>query len=263
MPDILKRNNVTITGEGAESIIFAHGFGTDQTAWRQVSKAFIDKYRIILYDNVGAGKTDPSFFSPHKYSHLEAYANDLLEICEALGLKETIIVAHSVSGMISQLASLKEPERFTKIIMIGASPRYLNDEGYNGGFEPSDLEELFKAMETNYFGWVSGFAPLAMSNPDRPELAQGFASTLSEIRPDIAQSVSRTIFQSDHRKDLPKMKTETLIIQSTDDIAVPMEVGQYLHKNISGSTLKNITATGHLPHISAPGQVIDAIRSFL
>lgn len=261
--DILKKNNVNIIGDGDETIVFAHGFGTDQTAWKHIVKAFRDKFRIILFDTIGNGKTDPSLFSPNKYSGLEAYAEDLLQIFEALQLENAIVVGHSMSGMISLLAALREPRRFKKIVMVGASPRYLNEEGYVGGFEQSDLLGLYHAMETNYFGWISGFAPLTMSNPDRPELAKDFAQTLSEIRPDIAQSVARTIFQSDYRKELPKLKIETLIIQSTDDVAVPMEVGQYLHEHIPNSRLVNITATGHFPHISAPDQVIEAIRSFI
>lgn len=263
MADVLKRNNVTIRGNGDETIIFGHGFGTDQSAWRHVAKEFDDNYRLVLFDTVGAGTTDPAYFSPNRYSKLEAYAEDLLQVCEAVDLKDAIMVAHSVSGMISLLAALKEPRRFKKIVMVGASPRYLNDEGYKGGFEQEDLTGFYHAMETNYFGWISGFAPLAMSNPERPELAKDFAQTLSEIRPDIAQSVSRTIFQSDYRKELPKLQTETLIIQASDDIAVPLEVGQYLHDHIPNSKLVNITATGHFPHVSAPEQVTDAIRSFI
>jgi sigma-B regulation protein RsbQ len=259
--NVLKRHNVTVMGAGEQTLMFAHGFGTDQSAWGQVADAFKDKYRIVLFDNMG--KTDPELFSPYKYDSLQPYADDLVEITKTLGLKDVILIGHSVSGMVGLLSILKEPGLFSRLVMVGASPRYLNDTGYVGGFEQADLDGFYNAMETNYYAWVGGFAPAAMTYPDKPELADGFAATLTEIRPDIAQSVSRTIFQSDYRSELPKLKLPTLIIQSSNDIAVPQAVGEYLHKNIAGSKLVQVSATGHFPHISAPGQVIEAIREFI
>lgn len=263
--DAIKKNNVTILNEQATggTILFAHGFGTDQTAWQHVVPAFVNNYRVVLYDNVGAGKSDPDQFSPNKYDSLHSYADDLVGICEALRIKEVIMVAHSVSGMISVLASIKDPTLFSKIVLVGASPRYLNDVDYIGGFSQEDLDALYQAMSTNYFAWVSGFSSAAMANADKPHLAQSFANTLSTIRPDIAQSVARVIFQSDHRADLPKLDKKTLILQTKQDIAVPAEVAQYLNKHIAGSKQLTINAEGHFPHISAPREIINAVQNFI
>lgn len=262
--DTLKRNNVTIQGsEGKPVMIFAHGFGTDQTAWNKVAAAFADDYRLVLYDNVGAGKSDPAAFSPNKYDALHSYAADLVDICNTLNIKDAIMVGHSVSGMISSLASIKQPGLFSKMILVGASPRYLNDNGYHGGFSREDLDGLFAAMDNNYYAWVSGFAPAAMANADKPQLAESFAQSLSSIRPDIAQSVARVIFQSDHRDALDKVDTETLLLQTKVDIAVPQEVAEYLNKNIKNSTLKIVEAEGHFPHISAPDEIIKAIKEYI
>ena len=265
MLDPIKKNNVTISGNinADKTIIFAHGFGTDQTAWKQVSEAFMNDYRIVLYDNVGGGKSDPEAFSPNKYDNLESYAADLQDICTKLGIKDAIMIGHSVSGMISLLAALKNPGLFSKMVLVGASPRYLNDNGYVGGFEQADLDGLYKAMDTNYFAWVSGFAPAAMGNPDKPQLAESFADSLSAIRPDIAQSVARVIFQSDYRSEVPKLNKETLLIQANNDIAVPLQVAEFLNRNIKNSKLNVVNATGHFPHISAPGEVITAIQNFI
>lgn len=261
---VYKKNNVTIINEnGDQTIIFAHGFGTDQSAWKEVAAAFADKYRLVLYDNVGAGNADPAAFSPNKYDNLQSYADDLLDICHDLDIKNAIVVAHSVSGMITLLAAVKEPERFSKIVMIGASPRYLNDDGYVGGFSQDDLNGLYAAMANNYQAWVSGFAPAAMANAERPQLAQNFASTLSAIRPDIAQSVAKVIFQSDYRSALPNLAVDTLLLQTQRDIAVPMEVAEYLNNNIKISRMQVVNAEGHFPHMSAPDQIITAIKSYI
>ncbi|MFW6358204.1 MAG: alpha/beta fold hydrolase [Chroococcales cyanobacterium] len=260
---ILERNNVHIVGNGEQPIIFAHGFGTDQTAWRHQIPVFSSNYRLILFDHIGAGKADLSAYSPRRYSSLYSYAEDLLDICDTLNLTDCILVGHSVSGMISLLAAITEPKRFKQLFFIGASPRYLNDFKYIGGFEQSDLDELYAAMSSNYYAWASGFAPLIMGNPNSPELAIEFARTLSEIRPDIAQAVAKVIFQSDHRRDLPQLTVPTVIIQGNNDRAVPPEVGQYMLEHIPNSDWINIPASGHLPHLSAPEVVSHAIASHL
>lgn len=260
-----KKNNVNVLGnpDCTQTLIFGHGFGTDQKAWKAIVPAFENDYRIVAYDNVGAGASAPAAFSPNKYDSLRTYSDDLIDICDALDLRNAIMVGHSVSGMISLLASLKRPDLFSRLVLIGASPRYLNDDGYVGGFDQATLDAFYSQMATNYFAWVSGFAPAAMANPERPALAQDFAATLKSIRPDIAQSVARVIFQSDYRKEVPRLDKKTLVIQANSDIAVPMEVAEYLHRNIEGSRLQIVNAEGHFPHISAPEEVIAAIRTFI
>jgi sigma-B regulation protein RsbQ len=260
---VLERNNVNQVGDGKQTIIFAHGFGSDQTAWRHQVAAFAPHFRIVLFDHVGAGKSDFSAYSPRRYSSLYSYAEDLLDLCAALKLKQAILVGHSVSGMVSLLAALGEPEYFSQLIFISASPRYLNDEGYVGGFEQADLDSIYAAMASNYYAWASGFAPIAMGNPDKPELALEFAKTLGQIRPDIAQAVARLIFQSDHRAELARLKIPAVILQSNNDIAVPPEVGQYLADHIPGGRLIPVPAQGHLPHLSAPDTITQAIASCL
>lgn len=260
---IEQRNNIKVLGNGSRTIVFAHGFGSNQTAWRHQVKAFESNYRIVLFDHVGAGDSDFSAYSPRRYSSLYSYAEDLLDLCYHLKLKNCILVGHSVSGMVSLLAALSEPELFSQLIFVSASPRYLNDGNYIGGFEQSDLDALYAAMSSNYYAWASGFAPLVMGNPDRPELAIEFANSLAAIRPDIAQAVARVIFQSDHRAELPRLRIPVAILQASDDIAVPLEVGQYMKQKIPHSKLIQIEAKGHLPHVSAPDVVINAIAECL
>lgn len=260
---ILERNNVKILGRGDRTLVFAHGFGSAQSAWRHQVAAFASNFRIVLFDHVGAGESDFTAYSPRRYSSLYSYAEDLLDLCDCLKLAECILVGHSVSGMVSLLAALVEPQLFSQLIFVGASPRYLNDDGYVGGFERADLDALYAAMSSNYYAWASGFAPLVMGNLDRPELAQELAKTLTAIRPDIAQAVARVIFESDHRQELPRLQVPTLILQSSNDVAVPLEVGKYMAEKISQSQLINIDAQGHLPHLSAPDVVTKAIASCL
>ncbi|MGZ3757646.1 MAG: alpha/beta fold hydrolase [Mucilaginibacter sp.] len=268
MTDILlKKHNINIEGNlnAKQTIVFAHGFGTDQTSWQQVKQAFTDNYRIFLYDNVGGGKADPAAYSPIKYSALNAYADDLLAIAREFNLQDAIVVAHSVSSMITLLASVKEPQYFKKTVFIGASPRYLDEENtsYTGGFTQPALDSMYETMTTNYYAWVSGFSSAAMGNPEQPELGQEFARTLGAVRPDIALAVAKVIFESDVRAELPKYQKETLLLQTKHDIAVPFEVATYLNKHLSNSTLNQIDAEGHFPHISAPAQVVAAIKSFI
>lgn len=262
--NIFKRNNVNLQGSGNQTLIFAHGFGSDQTAWRHQVAAFHSDYRVVLFDMVGAGKSDFSAYNPHRYSTLYGYVKDLLELCAELNVTNCILVGHSVSAMIALLAAIIEPQRFSRLILIGVSPRYLNDVDYYGGFEQSDLDAIYAAMSINYDAWVSGFlAPLMMGNPEQPSLALEYATTLKAVRPDIASVLVRVIFQSDFRAHLPQLTVPTLIIQSSEDHAVPQEVAQYLAAKIPNSQLVNINARGHFPHLSAPDEVTRAITEYL
>lgn len=259
----IHRNNVKISGNGSQPMMFAHGFGCDQQSWQFITDAFADHYKIILFDYVGAGHSDLSAFDPEKYSSLEGYAQDVLDICEDLDLRNVIFVGHSVSSMIGILAANKNPEYFEKLILIGPSPRYLNDEEYFGGFDRKDLESLFEFMDSNYLGWSSTMAPAIMGNPERPELGQFLTTSFCTTDPDIARSFARATFFSDNREDLEKVSKPSLTLQCSNDIIASERVGEFVRQHTPGNTLYQMKATGHCPHISAPEETIKAIKEFL
>ncbi|MDB5193716.1 MAG: alpha/beta hydrolase fold protein [Segetibacter sp.] len=263
MRDILARNNVLVFGEG-QPMLFAHGFGCDLNMWRFVTPAFEKQYKIILFDYVGSGKSDMTAYNVEKYNDLNGYAKDILDIVAALDLNNIIFVGHSVSCMIGLLASIKQPNRFSKMIFIGPSARYINEApSYVGGFEKKDIEELLETMDKNYIGWANFLAPAIMKNPDRPELGEELAESFCSTDPIIAMQFAEVTFLSDNREDLSKINIPTLILQCSDDLIAPLEVGSYLQQQIKGSTLKIMKATGHCPHMSAPGETIDLISDYL
>ena len=261
--NVIKRNNVKIIGKGTQPMMFAHGFGCDQNMWRFVTPSFENDYRIILFDYVGAGKSDISSYNPTRYSSLYGYAEDVLDICNELNLRNVIFVGHSVSSIIGLLAAVKNPSCFSRIIMIGPSPCYINDHGYKGGFERKDIEELLDTMEKNYIGWANFLAPNIMGHPDRPDLGKELADSFCSTDPIIAGQFARATFFSDNLKDLKKLKVPSLIMQCSDDIIAPYEVGEYIHRNLPNSTLKVMKATGHCPHLSEPEETITLIKDYL
>jgi len=260
---VAKRNNVRIFGRGAQPIIFAHGFGCDQNMWRLVYPSFEDKYKIVLFDYVGSGKSDLSAYNAERYSNLNGYAEDILDIIHEFELSNVILVGHSVSSMIGLLAAIKEPDVFDQLIFVGPSARYINDEGYIGGFERTDIEELLDTMEKNYIGWANFLAPAIMKNPEQPELSEELTESFCSTDPVIARRFAEATFFSDNRADLPKLKVPSLIMQCSDDLIAPLEVGTYLHENIPNSSLRVLNATGHCPHMSAPEETIAVINEYL
>ncbi|MBB6107732.1 sigma-B regulation protein RsbQ [Mucilaginibacter lappiensis] len=263
MESILKRNNVQIIGKGDQVILFAHGFGCDQQSWKYIVDSFTDDYQVVLFDYVGSGKSDLSQYDSFKYGNLNGYAQDVLDICEALQLKDSIFVGHSVSSMIGILAAIKQPAYFQKLVFIGPSPRYLNDEDYTGGFERADLENLFEFMDSNYLGWSSALAPAIMGNPDRPELGEFLTDSFCSNDPVIAREFARVTFFSDNRADLDKLRIKSLTLQCSEDIIAPLEVGNYVNKHTADNSLFIMRATGHCPHISEPEETIRAIKAFI
>ena len=244
-------------------MLFAHGFGCDQHMWRFVTPAFETDYRLVLFDYVGSGKSDLSAFDGHRYASLEGYASDILDICRALDLRDVIFVGHSVSAMVGVLAANREPERFAHLILIGPSPRYMNDEHYVGGFERSDIEGLLETMDRNYVGWANYLAPAIMKNPDRPELGAELTESFCSTDPVIARRFAETTFFADNRQDLGGVRVPSLILQCSEDMIAPLAVGEYVHAAMPGSTLRVMAATGHCPHMSAPDETIALIKAYL
>lgn len=260
---ISKRNNVKVFGKGQQPMMFAHGFGCDQNMWRFLTPAFENDYQIILFDYVGAGKSDKSAYNTERYSSLHGYAQDVLDICEELQLKNTIFVGHSVSSMIGLLAAIERPEYFEKLIMVGPSPCYINYDDYKGGFERKDIEGLLDTMEKNYIGWANFLAPNIMGNKDRPHLGEELTESFCSTDPLIARQFAEATFFSDNRHDLNKTKVPSLILQCSEDIIAPLEVGDYLNRNLPNSTLRVMKATGHCPHMSEPEETISLIKEYL
>ena len=257
------RNNIRVAGHGPRSIVFAHGFGCDQNMWRFVAPPFQDRFRTILFDHVGAGRSDLSAYDPTKYASLDGYADDLVEIGRHLQLKNAVFVGHSVSAMIGVLASLKDPELFESLILVGPSPRYIDDGDYVGGFSRDQIEELLSSLADNHMGWSASMAPAIMGNPERPELGEELVNSFCRTDPDIAKDFARVTFLSDNRGDLPRVTARSLILQCKEDIIASEQIGSYVHRNIPGSQLVILDATGHCPNLSAPNQVIAAIDAFV
>ncbi|MBC7949094.1 MAG: alpha/beta hydrolase [Chitinophagaceae bacterium] len=260
---ITKRNNVHIFGKGKQPMLFAHGFGCDQHMWRYLTPAFENDYKIILFDYVGSGHSDPAAYNVERYSSLQGYAMDVLEICEELKLSEVIFVGHSVSSMVGILAAIAKPEYFQHLILVGPSPCYINNGEYVGGFDRSDIEGMLETMEKNYIGWANFLAPNIMANPESPELAEELTQSFCATDPEIAKQFAEATFFSDNRHDLAKVTTPSLILQCSEDIIAPIEVGEYMRSALPRNSYRQMKATGHCPHMSAPEETIDLIKEYL
>ena len=264
MGNVLERNAVRVSGvPDGRPIVFAHGFGCDQGMWRFVAPDFEVDHRVVLFDQVGSGSSDLSAYDHDKYGSLRGYAADLVEICRELDLTDVVFVGHSVSAMIGVLAHRQAPELFGALVMVGPSPRYVDDGDYTGGFTRTDIAGLLDSLESNHLGWSAQMAPVIMGNPDRPELGEELTNSFCRTDPGIASQFARVTFLSDNRADLAAVTVPTLVLQCTDDVIAPEVVGRYVHEAIPGSVFTKLAATGHCPNLSAPEETTAAIRAFL
>lgn len=261
--NVLKKNNVKVTGRGEQPMLFAHGYGCDQNMWRYITPAFENDYKIILFDHIGFGNSDASTYTKERYASLHGYAEDVLAICRELDLQDVIFVGHSVSAMIGVLAAIEEQERFSKLILICPNPSFINDGDYVGGFTREAIEGLLDSLDSDYLGWSNTIAPVMMGNEDRPELGQELAGSFCKSNREIATDFAHITFLSDNRKDLPLVKTDTLILQSSEDAIAPVAVGEFVNKEIKGSKMVVLDATGHCPNLSAPEETVAAMKIFL
>lgn len=260
---ILRRNNVNVSGQLGRAMMFAHGFGCDQTMWEPVAESFKQDHRVVLFDYVGHGRSERDAYSAERYSSLAGYTKDVVEIGQALSLKDAVFVGHSVSAMIGALATLQAPGMFSDLVMVGPSPRYIDDEGYCGGFSREQIDELLEFLEDNHLGWSAAMAPAIMGNSDRPELTARLENSFCRTDPEIAREFARVTFLSDNRDDLEAVTTRTLVLQCSNDIIAPEGVGRYVHSHLPNSDFRLLSATGHCPNLSAPDEVAAAIRAFV
>jgi sigma-B regulation protein RsbQ len=260
----LERHNVTVHGvPDGRPMVFAHGFGCDQAMWRYVWPAFSDGFRVVLFDHVGYGGSDASAFDRRRHASLDGYVADVLEILDELDLEDVVFVGHSVSAMIGVLAAGARPERFGRLVLVGPSPRYLDDEGYVGGFSEEDIAGLLDSLESNYLGWSSAMAPVIMGNPDRPELGEELVNSFCRTDPEIAAAFARATFLADNRRDLDRVRVPSLVLQCSDDAIAPRPVGEYVAERLPDGRFVLLAAVGHCPNLSAPEETIAAIRAFV
>jgi sigma-B regulation protein RsbQ len=261
---VLERNNVTVAGNPAgRTLVFAHGFGCDQHMWRFVVPAFEETNRIVLFDYVGAGGSDVSAYDEARYATLEGYAQDVVEVLDALEVRDVVFVGHSVSAMVGVRAALLRPDLITTLVLVGPSPRYINEGDYVGGFTEDDIEGLLQSLDSNYLGWSTAMAPVIMANDDRPELGAELTASFCRTDPEIQKRFARVTFLSDSREDLPALRIPTLVLQCSDDVIAPEVVGRYVHEQVPGSEFRLLRAVGHCPNLSAPDETIEAIKTFL
>ena len=263
MPNALTRNNVAVSGAGGRTIVFAHGYGCDQNMWRSVVPEFADDHRILLFDHVGAGRSDSRAYEPAKYASLDGYAEDILEICDQLALSDVVFVGHSVSAMIGILAAIRRPKIFGDLILIGPSACYIDGDGYRGGFSRGDIEGLIDQLDSNYLGWSRSITPVIMGNADRPELANELSESFCRTDPTIAKAFARVTFLSDNRSDLDHVSTPTLVMQCSQDVIAPESAGRFVHDRVRGSEFVQLKAKGHCPHLSAPQETAAEMRRYL
>ena len=261
--DLLHRNNVSVMGSGTSTLVFSHGFGCNQAMWNYLAPHFLGHFRVVMYDLVGAGLSDLSAFDKAKYSTLDGYARDLNEIIDAYAVGPVILVGHSVSAMIGALADRLAPGRVAAHVMIGPSPRYIDDDGYIGGFKHSDIDDLLDTLDSNYLGWSSAMAPVIMGSPGQPELSEALTESFCRTEPEIAKQFARVTFMSDNRQDVIGLATPVLILQSSDDLIAPVAVGEYLHSVLPNSQYCLVDNVGHCPHMSAAQACATAMDSFL
>jgi sigma-B regulation protein RsbQ len=261
--DVTARNNVHVVGDPhGPTVVLAHGFGCDQNLWRLVTEQLATRFRVVLFDHVGSGASDPNAWDPDRYASLDGYADDILQIIRELDLRDVTFVGHSVAAMMGVLAVARDPERFAKLVLLTPSPSYLDDDGYRGGFTRDDIDELLASMESNYLGWSRAMAPNIMGTPERPELGDELTDSFCRTDPAMAKVFARTTFLSDNRADLVRVSVPTLVIECARDTLAPREVGAYVHQHVANSRLVTLDASGHCPQLSAPVMTAEAIATF-
>lgn len=260
---VLRRNNVRLTGRGKPPLLFCNGFNCGQSVWHFLAPALAEHYQLVFFDQVGVGKSDRRFCNSPRYHTLNGFVQDMLEICQALQLRDVIVVGHSAGALVAMLAAIQAPEVIAKTVLLAASPRYLNTLDYYGGFAEKDLSDMLVEMGANYQAWAYTFATMMIGHYHASELSHELLECASQADPAMAKRIVQLVFLGDYRAEVPKLRQPTLLLQCLDDPAVPEEVSQYLLQHLPHATLVNLPVSGHCPHLTAPAEVLAAMQQFI
>jgi len=216
-----------------------------------------------LFDYVGTPDSDLTAYRPERYDTIYGHADDALAMLDELDLRDVTFVGHSVGGMIGALVALSAPDRITRLVTIGASPRYLDDRNYVGGVSRQMVDSVLSNATVDYHTWVSGFSPMVVGQEHAQHFVDEFSESLRRMRPDIANQTLKAVFLSDFRDILPRVKQPVAVIQPRADFVVPVVVGEYLTAHFPTATLYLLQTQGHLPHLTSPGKIADVLREVL
>ncbi|CAH9077070.1 unnamed protein product [Cuscuta epithymum] len=257
--------NARIIGGGKETIVLAHGYGGDQSVWDKVAPKLGESFQVVLFDWCfsGATKDRNGEFDAIKYSSYDAFADDLVCLLEELKLKSCVFVGHSMSGIIGCIASVKRPDLFNRLILVASSPRYINHEDYEGGFERLEVQQILINIEENYDEWSSSFAAVGV-DPIDPLSVQKFAKCLKRMGVEIGSPLAKTVFLSDYRSVLEKVITPCTLIHGKRDFVVPTSVATFMHNKIKGeSTIEIVNGQGHFPQLTAHEEFLEIVLEVL
>ncbi|MCC3270429.1 alpha/beta hydrolase [Arthrobacter gengyunqii] len=263
-PDmVLRRNNVRVLGRSdGPALVLVQGFGCDQVIWDRILPEFTDAYKVVLLDHVGTGGAVSAAYDPDKYSSLTGYLGDLLEVLDALELENATVVGHSVAGMMALAASV-ESRRIGRLVLLCATACYLNHDGYEGGFEPENVEDVLRAIEANYPLWAAAAAPGITGTEPGSGLSADLAERMCRLRPEYVRDFLQMSFAADVRPLLERVSAPALILQTLADPLTPEAASSYLHEHLPGSTLMPLDIRGNMPHLNAPRQTASAILAYI
>ena len=242
-------------------MLFAHGFGADQTFWRFVAPHFADRYRTILFDHAGCGQALPSAYDVQRHSELQGYVDDLLSIGRAFASEPFVLVGHSIGTIIGLLASIQAPELFARLVLVAASARYMNDPpDYWGGLDEADVASLLALMEQNFLGWATTFAGIAAKDPVS---SQALLESFCRTDPRAIRRFAEVAFRADIRAQLPRVTVPSLLLQCALDDIAPIAAGEYMRQHLKDCQYRVLPIAGHCPQMSAPALITSTIDEYL
>ncbi|MBE7941559.1 MULTISPECIES: alpha/beta hydrolase [Ramlibacter] len=258
-----QRFNVTVHGDGPVTLLFVHGLGCNQSMWRFVAPHFEDRFRVVMMDLMGCGRSDWSAWEPGRYATLDGHAQDLIAVAQAFAGPHTVLVVHSVATMIGLLADLKAPPLFAAHAMFAPSPCYLNEGGYTGGFERETLAALLEMLDNDGATFAGRMAPVIMGESHPPGYAREIEDAFCATLPEAFRQFARATFEGDFRARLPQLVKPVLVLQCTEDVVAPRSVGEYMATTLPDARLVLVPTQGHVPQMADPTRCIQALEDFL
>jgi DNA-binding SARP family transcriptional activator/pimeloyl-ACP methyl ester carboxylesterase len=254
-----------VAGDGPLDLIVVPGYVSHlDTWWEAWSGRLVRRLasfsRLILFDKRGVGLSDRP---PHV--DVENWMEDTRVVLDAVGSERAALLGVTAGGLTAILVAASYPERTRSLVLYGAFARQLRQQSdYPIGLRPEDVEAHVEYTEARW-GTGVGLRLYCPSVSNDPVAREQFGKyQRASASPGAASAYLRALAGIDVRHALPLVRAPTLILHSTRDRVISVEMARYMADRISNATLVELNSADHLIWFSdALGVLTDEIQDFL
>ncbi|HEX8195165.1 MAG TPA: alpha/beta fold hydrolase [Pyrinomonadaceae bacterium] len=239
--------------KNGKAVILLHGYSDSSFSYSRILPLLNSKYHVFALDHRGHGDSE----RPEKGYQFADFAADVVAFMDAKGIKQAIIVGHSMGSFVAQGVALAAPERVEKLVLIGSATTVRSEAVIE---LQKAVNELKDPMPIDF---VRDFQIGASSASLPEEFLNRVVSESLKLPARVWRETMTGMMSADYKTRLDRIKTPTLIIWGNKETIFLRPEQDMLKAKIANSVLKVYPETGHSPHWERPEQFAKDLENFI